>query len=90
MQNQMTRLAFNIDMDTVDIYIYFPAKDNTMIHNFLSDEDGNFHAKRKQFEYMLYTCITSQKSQKRPFGEALKNTIFSRQYVSTHRWPSAK
>ena len=90
MEKQLNRLAFNIDMETVDIYSYFPAKNNDMLMQSMSNEDGQFDEKRKQFEYMLYTCITTQKTQKQPFGDALKNLIFSRNYVSTHRWPSAR
>ena len=89
-EKQLNRLAFSIDMETVDIYSYFPAKDNDTLMQFMSNEDGKFDEKRKQFEYMLYTCITNQKTMKKPFGDALKNLIFSRNYVSTHRWPSAR
>ena len=86
----LDRLAFNIDMNTIDISKYFPLKSNADLMEFLSDEEGTFEAKKKQFKYMLYTCVTNQKTQKRQFGEALKTTVFSRNYVTTHRWPTPK
>ena len=89
MEKNMERLAFNIDMDTVDISLYFPIKDNEMIHNFMSDVDGTFNEKRRQFEFLMYSTVTNQKSMKRAFGESLKSTLFTREYVATHRWPTA-
>ena len=89
MESQMERLAFNIDMTSIDISGYFPIRNNEMIYAFLSNEDGTLEEKKKLFEYMMYTSVTTLKTMKRAFGESLKTTLFSREYIATHRWPSA-
>ena len=75
MQSQLDWLAFNIDLDTVDISGFFPIKDNDMVHRFLSDSKGNFNEKRKLFEFMLYTTVTNLKSMSQAFGESLLSLI---------------
>ena len=47
MESQMERLAFNIDMTSIDISGYFPIRNNEMIYAFLSNEDGTLEEKKK-------------------------------------------
>ena len=90
MEKELQRLAFDIDMNRPDITDFFPIKDNGSIREFLSNEDGNFKERRKQFEFLLYDVSSKQKTHQKQFGEALKKLLFTRDYVSSHRWPNAR
>ena len=89
-ESEFKRLSFDHDMNKVEIYDYFPINDDNSLREFLSNADGSFNEKRRQFEFMLYNAATKQKSQQKQFGEALKNLLFTRSYVSSHRWPNSR
>ena len=86
----MKRISFEADMNRVEIYDHFPLKDSQALSQFMSNDDGTFKEKRTQFEFMLYNAATKHRSHQRQFGESLKTILFSREYVSTHRWPSTR
>ena len=89
-ETELKRVAFEVDMNRTEIYEFFPLQNNKRLHEFLSVSHGNFKEKRHQFEYMLYNAATKHRSHQTQFGEALKNLLFTREYVCIHRWPNAR
>ena len=87
-EEELKRMSFDIDMNRVEIYEYFPVPNNEVLEAFLSNTDGTFPEKRSQFEFLLYNTASKHKGHQRQFGEAMKNLLFTRAYVSTHRWPN--
>ena len=82
------RLGCNTDMESVDLQPFFPCEDNQTIMQFMTNSDGCYEKRRKAFESFLYSIATSNKSKKRLFSNALFHSLFVRNYILNHLWPS--
>ena len=90
-QKTLVRLTCNLDMrKEVDIGEYFPIKSLTSLKKFLDKSDGNFEIRRDQFEDQLYNTVTNTLKLKRPFESSLLATVFSREFMSSHKWPGPR
>ena len=90
-QKTVLRLASRMDMATpVNIDSYLPICSDAGMQNFLDKKDGRFNEKRGQFENYLYCHVTNNRKSKRPFETHLLAILFSREYISSHRWPGPK
>lgn len=91
LQGTMLRVASKLDMEKkVDIEAFFPIKNDSDMLRFLDKTDGQFKFRREEFENMLYCYVTKSIKLKRPFEATLLSTLFSRDYISSHRWPGAR
>ena len=87
-QQNLLRLSSQCDMRReVNIDNFFPVKEDAQLERFLDKTDGQFQARRDEFEFFLYCNVTKNMKLKRPFENALIATLFNRDYISSHRWP---
>ena len=84
----LRRLACNADMESVDLQLFFPCSDNDTILRFMNNADGQYEKRRKALDGFLYSIVTSNNSKKRLFSDALFHSLFSREYILNHLWPS--
>lgn len=90
-QATLLRVTSRLDMKTeVKMDDYFPIKTDLDMQRFLDKGDGQFHLRREGFENMLYCNLTKSIKIKRPFEATLLSTLFSRDYISGHRWPGPR
>lgn len=90
-QATLLRLTSNMDMQKkVNIDEYFPIHDDAGLAKFLDKSDGLFPQKREEFEGMLYCNVTKNLKLKRSFEATLLSTIFSRDFITSHRWPGPR
>lgn len=90
-QKTMQRIACQFDMrKKVDLDDFFPVKNLSDIKRFMSKSDGQFHLRREEFENFLYCTVTNTLKLKRPFESTLLASIFSREFLGSHRWPGPR
>ena len=90
-QNTLLRLTCNLDMRRdVNIGVYFPIKSLATLKKFLDKSDGQFELRRDEFEDQLYNTVTNNIKLKRPFESNLLATVFSREFMSSHKWPGPR
>lgn len=68
---------------------YFPVSSLTLLDDFLGNADGNFKEKKEEFEVYLYSCSTLD-SDLDSFCAGLLKTLFRKQFIRDHRWPSTE
>ena len=91
MQEQLLRLASKVDMTRkINIDDYFPIQDDSYVTRFLDKSDGLFPLKREEFENYIYCNVTRSLKLKRPFEANLLSAVFTRQFISSHRWPGPR
>lgn len=91
LQATVQRLSSRLDMEKkIDINEYFPVTDDSNLQRFLDKTDGRFHMRREEFEHFLYCNVTKTQKLKRPFETNLLQTLFSREFISSHRWPGPR
>ena len=88
MEDKIDRVLFSSVSELEDVSNIFPIDNDASMDRFLSQNDG-FEKRKRGFENMLFNLTSDQPSDKRQFGEAMKNLLFTRNYIHTHRWPHA-
>lgn len=83
-KTDLKQFCFHTKMDTNDISDFFPLKNEHSLNSFMNKNHPDWNARRHGFYHLLFTALTKKK---RKFAKALLHTIFSRQFISTHRWP---
>lgn len=68
---------------------YFPVKEQADLERFL-EKNEDFCNRKRDFESLLYTVITSEDITQRQFQDVLQTTIFTREYLKNFRWPAQK
>lgn len=90
-QTTLLRVCSKFDMKRkIEIDRFFPIKTDLDLQNFMDKEDGDFKAKREEFENWLYCIVTQNLKLKRPFESSLLAAIFSRDYIRSHKWPGPR
>lgn len=91
LQETVLRLASKVDMNKkINMDKFFPIKDDASLEKFLDKTEGDFPEKRDAFENMLYLNVTKNLKLKRPFEASLLAVLFSRDFISSHRWPGPR
>lgn len=91
LQKTVVRLSCQVDMrKKINIDDYLPIKTDYDVERFLNKSDGLFHCRREEFENMLYLNVTNNIKLKRPFETYLLHAIFSREFISSHKWPGPR
>ena len=83
-KTDMRQFTFHMRMDTCDLGSFFPLKNDTDLQSFMDRTHPDWPLRMRGFYHLLFTTVTKTK---RRFGGALLHTLFSRDFVSTHRWP---
>ena len=87
-QQSLQRIECQFSMrKKVDIKEFFPVNSLSDVKRFLNKSDGEFHLRRVEFENLLYCVVTNTLRLKRPFEASLLGAIFSRDFMSSHKWP---
>lgn len=73
-------------MKSVNIYKYFPIRNDEMMDAFLK-EDDEYEERAKQFYCILMSAVQVSKKK---ITKAVVNAVFSQEYVDNHRWPTQK
>ena len=84
----LKKVACNSDMESVDLQPFFPCTSNQTLLTFMSNSDGQYERRRKALESLLYSIATSNNSSKRSFSDALFHSLFARNYILQHQWPT--
>lgn len=86
MREENRRFMFHIKMEmTLDMSEFFPLVNDEALVKFLDCSDPESWEKRKKgFYHLLYNVV--HKTKKR-FGCALVNLLFTRDFISEHKWP---
>lgn len=74
----------------IDIENYFPIQNDAGVARFLDKSDGLFNEKREGFEDLLFGHVTKNLKLKRPFEANILSIVFSRDFISSHRWPGPR
>lgn len=72
-----------------DISPYFPISSMVVLNDFLSNKDGNFTEKKEEFEKYLYSCCSLVMDMDN-FSAGLLKTLFTKEFIRDHRWPSTE
>lgn len=83
----------NVQRDELNISGFFPLANGAMLDLFLSNDDGLFNRRASHLEDLLYTTFNpitnkSLTQSERSFTDALITTLFSPEFLMTHRWPT--
>lgn len=83
-KGDMRQFTFHMRMDSVDVSEYFPLRDAGSLNEFFDRKHEEWPLRRRGFYHLLFTTVTTSK---RKFGTGLLHTLFTRDFVSNHRWP---
>lgn len=83
-KKDIQQFSFHMRMDSIDVSDFFPLKNDDDLKRFMDKNHEEWPLRRRGFYHLLFTTVT--KNQKR-FGTAMLHTLFSRQFISNHRWP---
>lgn len=72
-----------------NILPYFPVTSLAVLEDFLSNNEHNFTEKKLEFETYLYS-VCSDASDMDSFCAGLLKTLFRKNFIMTHRWPSTE
>lgn len=91
LQETVLRLASQLDMrKQINIDEFFPIQSLNSLKLFLNKSDGQFHVRREEFENFLYCFVTRNLKSKRPFESSLLAVVFSRDFITGHKWPALR
>ena len=83
-KDDMRQYNFHMKMDTADVGKYFPLDCDKDLQEFMDRSNNGWQSRMKGFHHLLFTTITKNK---RRFGAALLHALFTRNFISSHRWP---
>lgn len=90
-QISLNRLTSNLVMKKkIDITKYFPINNDADVAKFLDKSDGLFPEKRDEFEHLLFCHVTKNSKLKRFFEANFLCVVFSRDFITSHRWPGPR
>lgn len=76
-------------VDRFNILPYFPVSSLVVLEDFLSNDDRNFVAKKLEFETYIYS-VCSLATDLDSFCAGLLKTLFRKDFIRDHRWPSTE
>lgn len=83
-KDEIRQFSYHMRMDTNDVSDFFPLKDPGSLSAFMDKTHPDWDARKHGFYHLLFTTLTNKKKK---FARALLHTIFTRQFIATHRWP---
>ena len=76
-------------VERFNILPYFPVSSLAVLEDFLSNDDGNFKEKKEEFETYIYS-VCSLSTDMDTFCASLLKTLFRKDFIREHRWPSTE
>ena len=90
-QSSLLKLTSHLVMKKkININDYFPINDDAGVARFLDKSDGMFAEKRDEFENLLFCHVTKNVKLKRSFEANFLSIVFTRDFISSHRWPGPR
>ena len=83
-KEDMSKYNYHMKMDSTDISDFFPLKSEGDIKKFMDKSHDEWPLRRRGFYHLLFTTVTKNKKK---FATALLHTVFTRDFISNHRWP---
>lgn len=83
-KDDMKQFSFHMRMDSIDISEFFPLKSDDDLKRFMDKSHEEWPLRRRGFYHLLYTTVSKNPKK---FAAALLHTLFSREFISNHRWP---
>lgn len=80
------RSTFKKVMSGPDMSEFFPVERGSQLVDFMDRQHPEWPARRDEFAFYLFNCITDYK---KAFTKGLLKTLFTREYMSTVKWPRA-
>lgn len=74
-------------MKSVNIFDFFPLKDQESLERYLKKDD-DYEERKRQFYQILIPCQDA--SDKKKFASAVLLAVFSHEYWMSHRWPTVQ
>ena len=91
-KDDMNNMGKMVSRDSLDISSFFPITDDEKLAQFLR-KDADYSKRIEMFDDMLFTHCNANfqvKIKKSTFRENLLRSLFSRLYLTSHRWPTVK
>lgn len=82
---QVEKATFLTLMQGTDISEFFPIETNHQLHLFMDRGHPEWENRKNEFFNFLLTIATNVK---KGFARALIKSLFTRQFISTVKWPS--
>ena len=79
--------TFNSNMTGCDLSEFFPVERKEQIELFMDREHPEWNDRKTEFYNFLYT-IASNVNVKKGFARGIIKALFTRNYISTAKWPS--
>lgn len=76
-------------IERINILEFFPVSSLVILQEFMSNSDGNFKAKKEEFEGYLYSVCTLALDMDN-FCSNLLKTLFRKEFIRDHRWPTTE
>lgn len=83
-QKDLRKFTFHMRMDTVDISDFFPVNDDETLEKFLDKDHPDWQLRKRGFYHLLYNTLSTNPKK---FAAALLHTVFTRNFISKHKWP---
>lgn len=83
-KEDMRQYNFHLKMETADVGKFFPLSCDEDLQDFMDRKHPEWPKRMKGFYHLLFTTVTKNK---RRFGGALLHALFTRDFISCHRWP---
>lgn len=82
---QVKKATFITNMSGCDISEFFPVERPDQLERFMNRDHPEWNSRKTEFYNYLLTVVPSSK---RGFAKGLLKSLFSRQYISSVKWPS--
>lgn len=83
---QVQTATFHTTMKGCDISEFFPVEKKEQLESFMDRTHPEWESRKTEFYSFLYTIASNNK---RGFARGLIKAIFTREYISTAKWPSS-
>ena len=83
---QVQKSTFQNNMKGCDISDFFPVENNEKLELFMDRDHPEWESRKTEFYNFLFSVATNIK---KGFARGLIKAIFSREYISTAKWPYA-
>ena len=88
LEKKIDHITYTLHVDFPETGKGFPLDHEDDLEKFLSNDDGMYDQRRREFEMYLSTAIPSKPNPK-TFGNLIMNALFTVNFLSRNRWPHA-
>ena len=88
LDKKVDHISYSMHVDFPETGKFFPLDNGDSLEFFLSNDDGMYNQRRREFEMYLSQCIPSKPNPK-TFGNIIMNALFTVNFLAHNRWPHA-